>query len=237
MKINIEERIKYFLENAEYLDKRAYFTVDGEGKIKRKKMNYSFPAIFFCEDDIFFKNILEIEKDKRERTKIKKIDRLSNLEMDRLSENLIKLVIKGELDFAKRYAKELAMRDKEYFIKTLFNLSLMDNLSFDKPLMALAMREYISRFGWNDEVGYLVMSYFTKQRYDINQLEFIKPEEEMCRIEPRTVSQLAYKKVLDSYEYTNKSKYRAILIKDIEKTDFIEESELEKILKRGIEVL
>ncbi|MGL5663082.1 MAG: hypothetical protein ACRCW8_04730, partial [Cetobacterium sp.] len=67
--------------------------------------------------------------------------------------------------------KELALKDKEEFLKTLFNLSLMDNISFYKPLMALAMKEVLDNIGWIDEIGYLVISYFTKQRYDLSCLE------------------------------------------------------------------
>lgn len=237
MKKDIQERLNYFLENVEILDKRAYFTISGEGEIKRKNMNYSFPAIFFCEDDEKFREIVNCEADKRERVKIKKIDRLSNLEVEKLSENLFKLIIKGELDFAKRYAKELALRDKEQFIKVLFNLSLMDNISFNKPLMALAMREYLKYHNWSDEVGYIVISYFTKQRYDLNEIENVIGGSEES-LESITISQIAYKKVLESFEYINKSKYREILNNSVKRTkkDY-EISEIEKMLIKGIKEL
>ena len=131
----------------------------------------------------------------------------------------MKLVIKGELEFSKKYGKELALKDKEEFLKTLFNLSLMDNISFYKPLMALAMKEIIENIGWVDEIGYLVISYFTKQRYDLSQLEnVIESESEITEISGN-ISLLAYKKVLESYTYKNEKKYRAMLLNGVKNQD------------------
>lgn len=41
--------LENLLKNAELLDKRAYFTVDIDGNIKRKSMNFSMAAVAFFE--------------------------------------------------------------------------------------------------------------------------------------------------------------------------------------------
>ncbi|WP_432205010.1 hypothetical protein ACQ9ZF_03270 [Cetobacterium somerae] len=227
MENKIQERVAKVIENADILDKRAYFTVDCEGSIKRKEMNYTIPAMVFCKNDELFNENLQKECNKIERENQKKIDRLSNVEVETLKINFVKLVIKGELEFAKKYGKELALRDKEEFLKTLFNLSLMDNINFNKPLMALAMKEILNTIGWKDEVGYLVISYFTKQRFDLNLLENLKETEEEVLNVPESLKLIAYKKVLDSYKYTNEKKYKAILLEEIKKNKEISHNEIE----------
>lgn len=219
MKNRIEKRVTKVIENADTLDKRAYLTIDYDGVVNRKKMNFSIPLMVFCENDEIFERVLKEESNKIERIKEKKIERLSNIPVDKLKENFMKLVIKGELEFSKKYGKELALKDKEEFLKTLFNLSLMDNISFYKPLMALAMKEIIENIGWVDEIGYLVISYFTKQRYDLSQLEnVIESESEITEISGN-ISLLAYKKVLESYTYKNEKKYRAMLLNGVKNQD------------------
>ncbi|MDX8335283.1 hypothetical protein [Candidatus Cetobacterium colombiensis] len=227
MENRIQERVAKVIENADILDKRAYFTVDCEGSIKRKEMNYTIPAMVFCKNDELFNENLQKECNKIERENQKKIDRLSNVEVETLKTNFVKLVIKGELEFAKKYGKELALRDKEEFLKTLFNLSLMDNINFNKPLMALAMKEILNTIGWKDEVGYLVISYFTKQRFDLNLLENLKETEEEVLNVPESLKLIAYKKVLDSYKYTKEKKYKAILLEEIKKNKEISHNEIE----------
>lgn len=235
MKNRIEERITKVVENAEILDKRAYLTVDAEGVIKRKNMNFTIPAMVFCESHEIFNMTLESECNKVEREKEKKIERLSNTSIEKLKENFVKLVIKGEIEFSKRYGKELALRDKEEFLKTLFNLSLMDNPLSMKALMALSMREIINTIGWIDEVGYLVISYFTKQRYDLYLFENAEEKDTIEEIQESSLALVAYKKVLESYDYKNIRKYRGVLsaasIKNNEKEYSRVEDEILKSIK------
>lgn len=208
-------RIEKIKENSEILDKRSYLTVTKDCEIKRKEMNFIIPVAVFCNSDELFNEILEKESNKVEREKKKKIDRFSNLEIEKVKENFIKLVIKGELEFSKKYGKELALRDKELFIKTLFDLSLMDNLEYNKPLMALAMERILREIGWIDEIGGLVISYFSKQRFDLSEIEKAKEVQEDFDIESETLEVVCYKKVLEKYEYINKNKYRYILKNNI----------------------
>ena len=234
MKDRIEKRVAKVIENADTLDKRAYLTIDCDGIVKRKEMNFSIPLMVFCENDEIFERVLKEESNKIERIKEKKIERLSNISVDKLKENFMKLVIKGELEFSKKYGKELALKDKEEFIKTIFNLSLMDNINFYKPLMALAMKEIIENVGWIDEIGYLIISYFTKQRYDLSQLEnAIEDESEITEV-PENISLLAYKKVLESYTYKNEKKYRAMLLNRIKNQNKITQWQIEDEILNSI---
>ena len=234
MKNRIEKRVAKVIENADTLDKRAYLTIDCDGVVKRKEMNFSIPLMVFCENDELFERVLKEESNKIERIKEKKIERLSNISVDKLKENFMKLVIKGELEFSKKYGKELALKDKEEFIKTIFNLSLMDNINFYKPLMALAMKEIIENVGWIDEIGYLIISYFTKQRYDLSQLEnAIEDESEITEV-PENISLLAYKKVLESYTYKNEKKYRAMLLNGVKNQNKITQWQIEDEILNSI---
>ena len=234
MKNRIEKRVAKVIENADTLDKRAYLTIDCDGVVKRKEMNFSIPLMVFCENDEIFERVLKEESNKIERIKEKKIERLSNVPVDKLKENFMKLVIKGELEFSKKYGKELALKDKEEFLKTLFNLSLMDNINFYKPLMALAMKEIIENIGWVDEIGYLVISYFTKQRYDLSQLEnAIENESEITEIS-ENISLLAYKKVLESYTYKNEKKYRAMLLSGVKNQNRLTQCQIDDEILNSI---
>ena len=59
-------------------------------------MNFSIPLMVFCENDELFERVLKEESNKIEIIKEKKIERLSNVPVDKLKENFMKLVIKGE---------------------------------------------------------------------------------------------------------------------------------------------
>ena len=45
MKNRIEKRVAKVIENADTLDKRAYLTIDCDGVVKRKEMNFSIPLM------------------------------------------------------------------------------------------------------------------------------------------------------------------------------------------------
>nr|WP_307775030.1 hypothetical protein [uncultured Cetobacterium sp.] len=231
----INERVQKLIEVSGTLDKRAYFTVSAHGDVVRKKMNMSLAAMVFCKNEELFLQTLAEESDKRETQKEKDISRMSSLNMENLIENLPKLIIKGELEFAKKYAKELALRDKDEFLKVLFNISLMDNLEFQKPLMALAMKEILENYGWNDKIGYLVISYFTKQRYDLSDLEKAgRVDKNSLEIRENSLKLQAYKKVLMSYNYKNEEKYADILKKAQENLKEENISEVEKEILNSI---
>lgn len=154
---------------AEYLDKRAYFTICASGEIKKKEINYAIPAAAFVEDEKFLAETLTELADPKERTKIDKIERYSNVQIEELKEKFFKLLANGNVDFAKRYGKELFLKDSTEFYRMLFHYSLMDSSS-QKALMALAMKK-LTGSEYNEEILYLVISYFTKVKPDFYDYE------------------------------------------------------------------
>ncbi|MBC2856542.1 MAG: hypothetical protein RR191_00755 [Cetobacterium sp.] len=212
-------RLENLLEEVELLDKRAYFTIDQNG-IKRKEMNMAIPSLAFIKDEQLFEEILESLVDPKERVKLKSIDRMSSLELSKLKDNFIKIMANGDLDFSKRYGKELALRDKESFLKLLYEISLMENIEFLKPLMALSLEEILKTNEWNDNIWYLVISYFTKQRFDFSGFESadtldVSKESLMKEVleskkyleNKEGLALLSYVLVLQKYNYKNENKF------------------------------
>ncbi|MGL6114222.1 hypothetical protein [Cetobacterium sp. SF1] len=224
------KEIESLLKNVELLDKRAYFTVDSEGKIKRKAMNFSVPAVAFLTNQELVEKTICSEISKVERLKFKKIDRMSNLSIETLKENLIKLIINGNLEFAKKYGKELALRDRNEFYKTLAKIALMDNMDFLKPLMVLSLKEILGETQWFDEVWHLVVNYLVKQRADLriyeNSLKIEKINKKTLIEEARKSSNLkviSYGLLLSEYELPMEENYLYILKEELSNSSRREE--------------
>ncbi len=224
------------------LDKRAYFTVDMKGNIKRKRMNYAVPAAVFAEKDNVFTDYIAENLDFTEKTKIEKIERMNNVE--NIEKSIFKLLARGDFHFAGKYCKELYMRDSNEFFKMMYQISLMDNISFEKSLAVYSMKKYFEKFGYSDEVLYLTVSYIAKMRADFseyenaeeknilkdelrekikNNIEIYKNREGLCI--------LGYLLALLSYNYENENRFTAVLLKKIE--DFQNENR-EKEMLTGI---
>lgn len=239
-------RLENLLENVEVLDKRAYFTISSSGKINRKKMNLAIPAAAFVANEETFQEALVESIDKKERVNMKPIDRLTNISLEDLKENFIKLMMNGNLEFSKKYGKELALRDRKEFYRVLFTFSLMDNMSTLKPLMALGAKQILGETYWDDSIGYLVISYFTKQRADFSQLEELEETEnnskdELVReileskdllINREGLELISYLCILKEFDYENDSTFISIAKKKLEvlknKKVFIELTKVEK---------
>lgn len=200
------EKIEKICEEVEILDRRAFF-VFKNGEIRRKKIVEILPVAVFCNDNVFDK-ALSLEKDKRERIKFKKIQRMSNLGIDKLESNFLKLVLNGELEFAKVYGKELALRDREIFFQILYKLVLMDNPYFYKGLMVLSFKEILNICGWKDEIWYLVVSYLTKQREETYIYENISYFDECTEKVEENLAVLVYRKILENYKGEDKERFK-----------------------------
>ncbi|MDR3259212.1 MAG: hypothetical protein LBT51_06305 [Fusobacteriaceae bacterium] len=151
---------------AEFLNKRSFFSVDIYGNIKRKSLNYAFPIFsFFNDENLLAESLLELAAPE-ERQKIYKIDRFSNVDLEIVKINFIKTMANGNLEFAKRYGKELFLRDKNEFFKVIANFSLAGNISSLKSLMVLSFAEIIksNEKSFNDNIFYIFMSYMCKYR-------------------------------------------------------------------------
>lgn len=157
---------------SQLLDKRAYFTIDMNGNIKRKKMNYVIPATVFAEKDVDFICCVVDSLDFTEKTKFEKLERMTSIE--NIEKSILKLLAKGDFHFAGKYCKELYMRNSDELFKMLFQFALIDNISFEKPLAVYSLKKYFEKFGYSDEALYLTVSYLAKMRGDFSEYERIK---------------------------------------------------------------
>ncbi len=215
-----EEGVRKSLSSlSEIIGCRAYFTIDGEGNIKRKPMNYALALGAFSRNqkklgDMFFELANPVE-----RVKYKKIERLSREDLGKLNKNFFKIVANGNVDFAKRYAKELYLRDREGFFKKLFHYTLMEEIDSQKALMALALKELIWD-EYDDNIMNAGMTYLATVRADFRVYEEVQGTTETTKEELLAAAEnlkagrskeeldlLAYLKVLGEYSYTNEGKF------------------------------
>ncbi len=238
--ITDEGRYKVLLTFAEVLDKRSFFSVDGFD-IKRKRMNLVVPALAFISDEKIFEEAFLNSVDKTERQVISKIDRMSNVEVDKLAENLHKLLTKGNFDFALKYGKELLCRDREKFIEVISSVALMDNIFLMKPLLVLA---FIKINKNDDELLYLVISYLTKARADYSDWENILDTEtnfsfdDFNKIDKKSsykwLGVTAYSKLMSVTNNMNNQKCLNMLSNKIKQLDEKETKEESKIINELI---
>ncbi|MGL4534148.1 MAG: hypothetical protein ACRC0V_09095 [Fusobacteriaceae bacterium] len=177
MKIEFEG-IKSFIEEygikdslvslAEIMDKRSYFAIE-DYEIKRKMMNLALPAAaFFPEDIDLVSKAMEDSVDRAERQIILKIDRMSNLSLEKLEENFFKLLYKNNFEHSLKYGNELFLRDKSKFFKVAYKFAFMDNPKLRKPMLVAAFEKLDME---EDEIIYLLISYLTKARSDFSIYE------------------------------------------------------------------
>ncbi|MBU3842759.1 MAG: hypothetical protein IAA47_07245 [Candidatus Fusobacterium pullicola] len=154
-------KIEVLSESAQFLDKRSYLTIDTKGDIKRKKGNFALPVFSFLKTEDDYVEVLLNSCDIKERQNLDKIERYSNLDIEKVKLNYIKTLFNGNLEFSKRYGKELFLRDRETFFKISSNFALIgdDNI---KPLMVLSLKELMKEY--NENIFYIFISYMTKSR-------------------------------------------------------------------------
>lgn len=171
-KILLEEgRDKVISFSTEVLDKRAYFTIDIDGKIKRKDYTYILDSAVFIQEDNKFLDFMSEAIDFRELINFDKIGRMTNATDKELEKNILKCLAKGEIKFLLKPLKELYMRNEKKFFEILFNFSLMDNIKFKKALSVYSLKKYFEKYGYSDEALYLTVSYLAKVRADFYEYE------------------------------------------------------------------
>lgn len=214
------------------IDKRAYFTINKFGKVKRKMYNYNLASSVFIDNDEEFLNfILEIINFK-ELIRIEKIGRMTNSKDEDLEKNIYKLLLKGEFNFLLKPLKEIYIRNKDKFFQILFNFTLMDNVFFNKTLAVYSLKKYFEKFGYSDEALYLTISYLAKQRADFYQYENIEnvkdniSKKELKELFTNNIEKLKNKKgltlltyllVLLEYDYENEKNYKNIFKNSVDK--------------------
>lgn len=158
---------------AEILDKRAYVTIDLEGNIKRKDVNLILPLFALNDDEDKLADILVRNADEKERQNFDKIERFSSLDIEKVKKNFIKTVMHGNFDFAKKYGKELFLRDNRSFYEILATFVCIGNSNSLKGLVMLAAKELLTEY--DDNIFTLFISYITKFRDDTQNYEFCTP--------------------------------------------------------------
>ena len=214
------------------LDKRAYFTIDNFGKVKRKNYNYNLAATVFVDDNNDFLNFISEIIDFKEITKIEKIGRLTNAKDEELHKNIYKLLAKGELNYLLKPLKEIYMRSENKFFEILFNFTMMDNIFSKKTLCVYSLKKYFQKYGYSDEALFLCVSYLAKQRADFYEFENEKnlnnstSKEELKEIIKNNLEQLrneagltllSYFIVLLQFNYENEKNYITILKNNLTK--------------------
>lgn len=222
------EGVKVSLSSlSEIIGNRAYFTIDENGKIKRKSMNYALSlGAFTTNAEKLGEDLFDLASP-TERVKHKKIDRMSKEDKDKLFKNYFKIMANNSSDFAKRYSKELYLRDKEGFFKKLFHYTLMEDIDSQKTLMALTIKKLLSA-SLDDNILNAGISYIADVRSDLNEYEKAvgskgSKSEMISQIEKlkngttrEELNLLTYLLVLKEYDYSNEDKFIEIAEKRLE---------------------
>lgn len=246
-----EKLIRKFIHTT---NKKAFFTIDENGKIKRKFGNYLLLMSVFEENDEkflrYFVNLMDFSE--QDSLKEKSISRIQNIDTNTIQKNIIKLIINGKAEYAIKYLYELYKRDENEFFKFIFEVTLMDNMDFEKPLYIYSLKKYFEKYGYSLEVLYFVMSYIIKARFDLYEYENISIEDGLTKekLKERLKNNLEkyrnknglkvveYLKVLESETYKNDKIYLSILNSRMNKVESMENLEkMEDIEEKVFEIL
>lgn len=155
---------KVFSEFAEIMDKRSYFTVTVEGEIVKKAVNPILLQYPYEEDaKSLAKMILEFGEPK-ERQIISPIKRLSNVEIPKLKEKLMTTLVHGNFDYAKRYAKELYLRDENSFFSQMNIFVRLSEKESQKRDVLKAMQQMMKEVVYDERIFHLYLSFLTRYR-------------------------------------------------------------------------
>lgn len=190
-------KLRLLSECAQFLDKRAFTTIDLQGNIKRKINNFILPTFAFFNDETLLIDEIFKACDLKEKQNLDKIERFSSLDIEKVKFNFIKTLFNGNLEFSKKYGKELFLRDRESFFKTISNFALIGNSS-DKPLMVLALKKLMTSY--DDNIFYLFIAYMTKYRDNTDIYENIVVENKDLSIEDLKITLKNNSSLLNSLE-------------------------------------
>ncbi|MDU1909808.1 hypothetical protein [Fusobacterium sp.] len=157
-------KIKTLSFFAEVLNKRTYFTLSSDGIIKRNELNFILPIFAFSNDFDYLADSIINFSDLKEREKISNISRLSNIKIPKLKEKLIKTLCNGNLDFSKKYGKELFLRDREEFYKIILEFSFLGDMKSLKALLILSFKKLFENKEYEENVFFLLICFITKYR-------------------------------------------------------------------------
>ena len=231
----IKEKGKFTIlsEYSTFFDMRTYFKVNEDGDIFQKSYNPITLLYLFCDDEKNLAEYLFKYSYPEEKQNIKKIDRTSNLDIETLKKNLMKTLVNSHLDFSKTFAKELFLRDKKAFFKTMYNFALMGNPKDLKLFFVYALEEIFSQINYNENIFYTIIAYLTKFRDDYST--YMEVDENNLNFDGSNYSDdkkiyiNIFEKVLEKYNLKNKNRFKITLYKYFEK-DFTLNQDLKNIL-------
>lgn len=169
--IEKEGKFKTLSSFSQILDKRAYVTIDTLGNIKRKNGSMALPMFAFFDESSVLADVILKYSDLKERQIIDKIERFSNTDTKKVRENLVKTIFNGNLDFAKKYGKELFMRDRNDFYNLIATFVVIGNSSSLKSLFLLAFKKIMENMEYDGNIFFLFISFITKYRDNTSYYE------------------------------------------------------------------
>ena len=229
----IKEKGKFAIlsEYSTFFDMRTYFKVNEDGDITQKSYNPITLLYLFCDDEKKLAEYLFKYSYPEEKQNIKKIDRVSNLDIETLKKNLMKTLTNSNLDFSKIFAKELFLRDKKAFFETMYNFALMGNPKDLKLFFVYTLEEIFSKIAYDENIFYTIIAYLTKFRDDYSN--YMETSNISFDIETYSDDKKIYinifEKVLERYSLKNENKFKISLYKYFVK-DFVLNQDLKNIL-------
>jgi len=231
----IKEKGKFAVlsEYSTFFDMRTYFKVNEDGDISQKIYNPITLLYLFCDDEKNLAEYLFKYSYPEEKQNIKKIDRASNLDIESLKKNLMKTLVNSHLDFSKTFAKELFLRDKKAFFKTMYNFALMGNPKDLKLFFVYALEEIFSIINYDENIFYIIIAYLTKFRDDYST--YMEVAENNLSLDNSNYSDdkkfyiNIFEKVLKKYNLKNENRFKISLYKYFKK-DFTLNQDLKNIL-------
>ena len=112
----------------------------------------------------------------------------------------MKTLANGNLDFSKRYGKELFLRDREEFYKTILEFSFLGDMKSLKPLLILSFKKLFENEEYEENVFFLLISFITKYRDNFYFYENCEKENNSVNFEMLKENVLSNKKLLESRE-------------------------------------
>ena len=229
----IKEKGKFAIlsEYSTFFDIRTYFKVNEDGDIFQKSYNPIILLYLFCDVEKKLAEYLFKYSYPEEKQNIKKIDRVSNLDIETLKKNLMKTLTNSNLNFSKIFAKELFLRDKKAFFGTMYNFSLMGNPKDLKLFFVYALEEIFSKIAYDENIFYTIIAYLTKFRDDYS----IYMEASNISFDMETYSNdkkiyiSIFEKILERYNLKNENKFKISLYRYFEK-EFTLNQDLKNIL-------
>lgn len=140
------EKFEFIRLISTYINKKSYLKIK-EDKIEYLKANLSLALISIIESvenkeeilKLIFENNLEL----KEKKIIKKIDRLTKFDINKIEKNFFKTFLKNEEEHALRYANEFYLRDENLFWENIFFYSLINETESLKAFMCLNLYNLI----------------------------------------------------------------------------------------------